>query len=159
MILKITLIIAIILLLPVLVSSPEFTGIDAIIILPNITAPSIYTTPIEVINDPIDSFDNLTYFIHNDSTNEYKYIKGEYMCMDFSIDLAINLTKAGYESGIVLIPSHAIVWVSMPEPYNTLYIAPRHDTIHHSFDYNNSKEITISHANRLRNEMHQYGYY
>ena len=78
---------------------------------------------------------DLVDFIEIDQTNTATYIYGTYDCVDFSIDLAENLTEAGYDSGLVLIAakdvfqnvSHMIVWIKISN--ETIYIKSMSDCI------------------------------
>lgn len=74
-------------------------------------------------------------FLYADNTSEAEYIFGVHDCIEFSIELAYNLTDAGYDAGTVeTYPivndvgcGHVICWVRVDNV--TFYIEPQDDII------------------------------
>jgi hypothetical protein len=100
----------------------------------------------------IDDWDNITGFVANDSTDNAINIRKSYNCMDFSIDLATNLTKAGWDAGVVLksgraSEGHALVWVMVNEPYDMFYIEPQLDEVYNPDVYRSGSEETHTFSN------------
>ena len=121
---------------------------------------------------PLTPLENLTIYLANDSIDEREYnISGEYVCIDFAIDLAHALADAGYDAGCVAKTAkwhcvgqgHVINWVALPN--ETVYIEPQNDYIMTPDEYlatvNLSnfvvREITTEHAERLRTDMRRWG--
>lgn len=151
----------------------EINRIDAYITIPDYTPPIEWCEPTQTaeVDSPYqrDALDDLQDFIANDTGDQKQYISGVYVCMDFSIDLANNLTAAGYDAGVVLQSArsgrgHMLVWVTMPPPYNLLYVEPIYDNIYNPADYINAtdnenyifREISIESAERNRADQRRW---
>ena len=150
----------------------EYPSFDAEIILPDYILPEVYTTPTYApVVPPQTPLEGLKIFLANDTTNEHEYnISGDYVCIDFSIDLAYNLTDAGYDAGCVNVVSmyhkigmwHVLNWVKLGN--QTIYIEPQNDDIFIPQGYikmindtiHITREISIESAERNRVDQRKW---
>ena len=130
--------------------------------------------PVQAETNDTEVFDlsRLYYWLPNDTTNDHNCTV-QYHCMDFSIDLAHNLTAEGFDVRIVSIYpkvsnvyGHMIVAVYLPDNV-TYYIDPmvNGDTIFNKDEYIDWKnewdqymirEISIQSAEMKRSTQYQW---
>ena len=116
-------------------------GIAIILVMPlgDITDASVGNTTA----DTVLSNESLVEFLINDTTEDQYYEYQVHDCMDFSIELAHNLTDAGYDTGVVEqlatargVPcGHVMTWVRFGN--YTVYIEPQSDQIYTPEQYTN----------------------
>lgn len=108
---------------------------DAVIILSNYTPPEIYLRPMEIETVELTPIENLRLFIAEDPTNASEWnISADYVCIDFAIDMAHNLTNDGYKAGVVNvvgkyhgIPWHCLNWIDLNG--SIYYLEPQNDIL------------------------------
>lgn len=87
--------------------------------------------------------ESLKQFLANDSTEDQYYKYQVHDCIDFSIELAHNLTGAGYDAGVTEqypierrdVCGHVIVWVRFGN--ETTYVEPQSDQVYTPDEYTN----------------------
>lgn len=151
--------------------TPVITPADGKCIIHLVENASVNIAPTEHVAY-IDPLESLQCFLLNDSTSENGYVPGEYVCMDFSLDLASHLIGAGYDAGVVKKSAkyhtgsgHMLAWVTLPEPYGVMYVEPMLDEIYDPEVYTNCtekdsyvfREVSIEIASRNRMEARQWG--
>ena len=112
--------------------------------------------------------ENLDTFLNVDTTNgSHKYVLGIYDCMDFSIDMAENMSATEYDTGVVFVLakdpytnySHMLVWINISDAI--YYVNPMYDHVYVPHEYINKinsenysiHEISIDDAKKTREEM------
>lgn len=108
-------------------------------------------------------------FLDNDtSDHQHRPGSSDYHCMHRSVDLAQNMTEAGYAAGCVLESyphkhGHMIVWAHLGGAYNeTVYIEGYYDQIYDVAPYTGCfpdakfVEIDIDHAQRLLHDQERW---
>jgi len=92
--------------------------------------PAASPIPTSVFN-PI-TWDELNQFLARDHTNWNEYLVGEYVCMEFAVDLALNASREGIKSWIVVVEflgsseAHAFVGFETSD-HGLVYIEPQTD--------------------------------
>ena len=94
----------------------------------------------EAAETPAGQNKSLKQFLEDDLTSMGVYNWNDYHCVHFSVDLAENLTVAGYDATPVILGtcrpgewSHMVVSVNLGN--ETVYIEPRNDVIFSPFDW------------------------
>jgi len=113
------------------------------------------------------SNESLKQFLEDDKTEDQYYEYQIHDCMDFSIELAHNLTDAGYTAGVVeqyptakgVDIGHVIVWVCIGN--YTIYIEPQNDRIYTPQQYTDlfdTKKYALAEMPTVNMEIQRAGY-
>ncbi len=147
--------------------------IDADVILPDGIPTDFFLKPIEIEPEPepLTPLESLKVFLANDTTDRHPSIQGVYDCKDYSIDLAYNLTAAGYDAGcMITVPKwhhlhggHSLTSVVLSD---IVYVVePQNDGVCTYEEFRNNTNlddyvvrlVTISIAENQRTSMRQWG--
>ena len=120
--------------------------IDAVVVLPDGSPTKFFLPQIESViePEPLRNLEILQNYLKNDTISEREYIpEGEntYVCVHFAVDLAKNLAKDGYYSGVVVRSAkrhpqtgHILAWVKMNPDF--FVINAGNDSIYPAEDFN-----------------------
>ena len=147
--------------------------IDSDVILPDGIPTDFFLKPIEIEPEPepLTPLESLKVFLANDTTDRHPSIQGVYDCKDYSIDLAYNLTAAGYDAGcMITVPKwhhlhggHSLTSVVLSD---IVYVVePQNDGVCTYDEFRNNTNlddyvvrlVTISIAESQRTGMRQWG--
>ena len=128
------------------------TRIDAIITLPDATPPDSYLKPMAQPETTISDVDRLKTFLESDNTSDKPYIGSgidNYVCSQYSVDLANNLSDAGFGSGVVVMSAkyhnkgdrHIMTWATLNS--SLFVIEPQTDQVFNPATFNSSIDREI----------------
>lgn len=128
------------------------TRIDAIITLPDTTPPDCYLVQIQPPEPTVSDIALLKAFLVSDNTDNNPYIASgadNYVCSQYSIDLANNLSDGGFESGVVVWSAkyrnkgcgHIMTWAVVNG--SLFVIEPQNDQVFNPAAFNDSIDREI----------------
>ena len=122
--------------------------IDAVVILPDGSPTEFFLPQIEAVvePEPLCNLYVLRNYLENDTISEREYIPAgpeTYVCTHFAVDLAKNLSRDGYDSGVVVKSAkyrtqygHILTWVQID--LDLFVIDAGNDAIYWAKDFNAS---------------------